>query len=275
VLSVLGIDAAWTVNRQSGIALVSRGSTGSWQCLCVAPSYASFLTAAKGVRISSWDTPVLSKEPPDVGCILEAASSLLSGNMVDVVTIDMPVSCKQIKTRRPADNAISKAFGAAKCSTHSPTPDRPGTYGARLTNAFNHAGFSVATTDTKSGTLLHLVEVYPHPALLRLCGAENRLEYKVGKSRKYWPQTDLRGRISNLLTVYHRILDALGAEIKDINLPLPTADSCLTLASLKCYEDAIDALVCAWVGCQYVDGRATAFGDDTAAIWIPNPGPIG
>ena len=231
-----------------------------------------FLAAAKGDRIS-WDATPAPIGPPDIESILSAASSLLGGCKVDTVTIDMPVSRKQIKERRPADNAISAAFGAAYCGTHSPTPVRPGTYGETLTQVFRAARFHVATTNTKPGRLSRLVEVYPHPALLRLCGAETRLEYKVGKSRKYWPQTDLCGRIANLLTVHRRILDALGAEIKDINLPLPTADSCRTLASLKCYEDAIDALVCAWVGCQYVDGRAIAFGDAAAAIWVPHARP--
>ena len=51
---------------------------------------------------------------------------------------------------------------------------------------------------------------------------------------------------------------------------LPGPNSCKTLAGLKSYEDALDALVCAWVGTEYLAGRATAYGDCDAAIWVPN-----
>ncbi len=40
-------------------------------------------------------------------------------------------------------------------------------------------------------------------------------------------------------------------------------------ARLKRYEDALDALVRAWVGIEYLAGRTRAFGDADAAIWTP------
>jgi hypothetical protein len=36
MLSVLGIDAAWTAGQPSGVALVAKGDTGVWRCLCIA-----------------------------------------------------------------------------------------------------------------------------------------------------------------------------------------------------------------------------------------------
>ncbi len=62
------------------------------------------------------------------------------------------------------------------------------------------------------------------------------------------------------------IRDALSAEIDGIDLPIP--DAC-TKARAKRHEDALDALVCAWVGARDVEGRATPYGDETAAIWCP------
>jgi predicted RNase H-like nuclease len=41
------------------------------------------------------------------------------------------------------------------------------------------------------------------------------------------------------------------------------------LSRFKTYEDALDALVSAWVGMKYLEGNATPYGDSTAAIWIP------
>ena len=37
----------------------------------------------------------------------------------------------------------------------------------------------------------------------------------------------------------------------------------------KVYEDGLDAVVCAWVGSEYVEARAEPFGDAKAAIWVP------
>jgi predicted RNase H-like nuclease len=38
---------------------------------------------------------------------------------------------------------------------------------------------------------------------------------------------------------------------------------------MKPIEDKIDALVCAWVGIQVLDGKAEPIGDESAAIWLP------
>jgi len=269
MVSVLGIDAAWTTSQPSGVALVARAALGAWRCLSVSPSYSAFLRAADGETIP-WDIPQCKGAAPDVRLILAAASRLLGGHSVGVVTIDMPVSRIPITRRREADNRISAEFGAAGCGTHSPTSARPGVLGADLTGAFSGAGYEVATADDKAGTLARLVEVYPHPALLRLLNEVYRLPCKASKSRKYWPTAGIRERIDKLLKVYRQILTALNAEIEGINLPLPGASSCASLSSLKRFEDALDALVCAWVGCQYVDCRVTPFGDAAAAIWVPD-----
>lgn len=272
MISVLGIDAAWTPGQPSGVALVAKGDTGVWRCLCIAPSYAQFLAAADGAAVS-WDAPRYHGEKADVRRILAGATRLLAGRAVDVVTIDMPVSLAPITARRFGDDAISREFGAAGCGTHTPNANRPGALGAALTADFAVAGYTVATVKDPPGTLARLVEVYPHPALMRLLNETYRLPCKAGKSRKYWPTASVPERIEKLLSVYRRILTALNGKIEDVNLPLPEASSCSNLASLKRYEDALDALVCAWIGCQYIDGRATPFGDATAAIWVPNARP--
>jgi hypothetical protein len=47
VVGVLGIDAAWTENEPSGVALIEN-SQGGWRCVAVTPSYDSFLALAEG-----------------------------------------------------------------------------------------------------------------------------------------------------------------------------------------------------------------------------------
>lgn len=248
---------------------MARDGDGPWRCLGVAPSYELFLQILEG-SVIPWSARTISGGPPDVPRLLAAAARLLGGAPVTVVAIDMPVSRVAITGRRTADNAVSRAFGAAGCGTHSPTPARPGALGASLTTAFKCAGYPVSAAGDSVGTPDRLLEVYPHPALLRLMGEERRLAYKTGKSGTYWPGTSVRVRMGRLLAIHNRILGALGDWIRDIPLSLPTPPACPNLAALKRYEDALDALVCAWVGCRYLDGDVTAYGDDDAAIWIPN-----
>ena len=268
MVSVLGIDAAWTAQQPSGVALVAKDRTETWRCLCVAPSYAAFLNAAEGLAIQ-WNATQCAGDQPDVSRILGAAKRLLGGSRVDVVAIDMPVARKAITGRRAADNQISRKFGKAHCGTHSPNSVRPGSLGANVTAAFACSGYAVATAADNAGTLARLVEVYPHPALLRLLNAERRLKYKVSKARRYWPTFTVHDRICELLYVYAQILEALNREIDGICLPLPAAASRPSLSFLKRYEDALDAVVCAWVGCCYINEQAEAYGDHNAAIWIP------
>jgi len=42
-----------------------------------------------------------------------------------------------------------------------------------------------------------------------------------------------------------------------------------TLTSLKSVEDMLDALICAWIGIEHLEGRTVGLGDATAAIWVP------
>ena len=38
---------------------------------------------------------------------------------------------------------------------------------------------------------------------------------------------------------------------------------------VKAYEDALDAIICAWVAICGLEGRAAPFGDENSSIWIP------
>jgi len=265
---VLGIDAAWTVVQPSGVAVIARTAIdGSWRCLGLAPSYASFRDLAAG-RPVDWMTGVV--EQPVTPLEILDSTCTLAGRMPTVVAVDMPVASIRISGRRPADDALSKAFGARGCSTHTPSTSRPGAVGERFTRVVGEAGYSVATTTARAGQPLCLIEVYPHPALLALLDADYRIPYKVSKARKLWPGKSVEERIGLVLRSLARILDALEQRIDGIGLQLPEAAEVPSLSFLKRYEDAIDALVCAWVGIEYLEGRAVAFGDECSAIWVPN-----
>jgi predicted RNase H-like nuclease len=266
--SVLGIDPAWTVHEPSGVALI-RQAQASWDCLGLAPSYSQFLALADGEPVD-WSSPTVGTEP-DVHALLDAAQRLLGGASVDLVTIDMPVATTAIVGRRAADSAISLAFGGRGCAAHSPSPFRPGAISDNLRAAFAEHGYQLATSEVPVGQIPALAEVYPHPALLVLLNAQYRVPYKISRSPRYWPAAFPTERRRKLVEAWQEIRVALDRTISGADLPLPTSGLVDQFgnARLKRYEDALDALVCAWVGTQYLQGLCTYYGDDAAAIWTP------
>src|SRR5258706_12272244 len=114
--AVLGIDAAWTLTKPSGVALVVEAGT-TWNLVALEPSYQHFHTLAAG------DTSLEvrpSGSRPDAKALL-ASSATLCGVPVDLVAIDMPLAHGPIRGRRNSDNAVSRAYGARKCGTHTPS----------------------------------------------------------------------------------------------------------------------------------------------------------
>jgi predicted RNase H-like nuclease len=105
-----------------------------------------------------------------------------------------------------------------------------------------------------------------------LLGASYRVKYKASKLRRYWPKESPSARMVMLLDIWAKIIAALSERIDGIRLDLPKPESGCTLGKLKRFEDAIDALICAWVAVEYLEGRACPYGDETAAIWVPTSG---
>jgi predicted RNase H-like nuclease len=263
---ILGIDAAWTKAQPSGLALVA-GKSKAWRCLCVAPSYERFIACASGATID-WDTPRFAGTAPDIDRLLSAARAL-AGTEPTVIAVDMPMADVAFSGRRAADQAISEVYGAVGCSTHSPTCERPGRLGVDFTEALRRAGYPLATC-AMSFEGKRAIEVFPHPALLVLLGRNYRVPYKVSKSTKYWKDAPIQNRIVNLLAEFHSIKVALERHFGPTDIDLP-ATSGTKLAHLKRYEDALDALSCAWVATRCIEGTAAAYGDETSAIWVPQP----
>jgi predicted RNase H-like nuclease len=260
-LIVLGIDAAWTIAQPSGVALAGR-SAAHWEVIAVAPSYLDFMAIAKGTG------PVGGKptgSAPKAAELLNA-SEQLAGATVNLVAIDMPLSRKQIVTRRSADNAVSRAYGGRKCGTHTPSITRPGKISDDLRAEFENAGYQLCTEQIASPGL---IEVYPHPALVELTGAPERLPYKAGKVRAYWRDMTPPARRLKLFEQWQSIGEHLDAKLSGALAAIPSVGAHSSGADLKACEDIIDAIVCAWIAATALDGKATPFGDADSAIWIP------
>lgn len=259
---VLGIDAAWTAGQPSGVAL-ARGRGGRWECVALAPSYGSFLALA---AISP--APVDWGARPEAGvpdcAALHAAAIRLAGAAPAVIAIDMPLATRPIRGRRAADDAIASAYAARGLGAHSPSEDRPGPIADRMRRGFGALGYRVATTSTRPGAPGALIEVFPHAAAIALLGAPYRVPYKLARVRQYWPDRSPELRRRALLARWSALRRALAAQIDGGALRVPSAGP---LAALKRYEDALDALLCAWSATEYLSGKLRAYGDATGAVW--------
>lgn len=260
--SVLGIDAAWTQKQPSGVALISDDPNGGWCLVHAAPSYRSFIARAAGPG----DAEARPSGSPPVAAELLNAARLIGGESVGVVAIDMPLARSPIASRRVSDNAVSKAYGGRKCGTHTPNLERPGLISDRLRSGFEAAGYPLRTRRFEGHGL---IEVYPHPALVELAQARERLPYKAGKLRTYWPDAPPIVRKNRLREQWSEIVRLLETEVAGVAAALPLPGPEATGVQLKAFEDMLDAVVCAWVGACALETRATPFGDDDSAIWIP------
>jgi predicted RNase H-like nuclease len=137
--------------------------------------------------------------------------------------------------------------------------------------AFEEAGYPLRTFDAASAPTKALIEVYPHPALIEFLKAPRRLEYKVAKASKYWPNLSPAARCDNLCEVWRRIVDALERRIEGVRAALPPPRADARGWRLKAYDDKLDAVVCASIAIACLDGKASGWGDADSAIWIPTP----
>lgn len=259
--AVLGIDAAWTLTQPSGVALAVETKDG-WQMVAAEPSYDHFLALAdRSVGLGTKP----SGSAPDAAQLVRAAEEL-TGSRVVLVAIDMPLSRSPIASRRTADNEVSRAYGARKCSTHTPSTTRPGPISDNLRAGFEAAGFRLCTTLIEEPGL---IEVYPHPALVELTGARARLPYKLAKTRTYWKDLSPGDRKKQLIAVWAEIANALNSHVTGSADKMAVVHSSSAGFEFKAAEDCLDAMVCAWVAIEALNGLCKPFGDKDAAIWIP------
>ena len=257
---VLGIDAAWTAAQPSGCALVVETETG-WRLVSCAASYDQFAAAGTGRPADLRARGSI----PDVTSLTDACVRA-TGRRPDLVAIDMPLALVPITSRRVSDQAVSRHYGGRGSGTHTPNATRPGPIGDAVRAAFASIGYPLLVDRV---TCPGLMEVYPHPALIELASAPRRLPYKIQKTARYWPGLPVARRRENLLAVWADVVSLLDARISGVATGLPPPTTGAPTATLKSYEDMLDAVVCAWVGTRALAGQATPFGDKESAIWIP------
>jgi len=276
---VLGIDAAWTPRNPSGIALVAVAAGHIPELLRVARACGEF-TSGRKIGRNDWLNPPPSEELLSVSGILDATRRY-TGTQPNVIVLDIPLSPLPIRGRRPADNAVSTMYGSRWAGTHTPSTKRFGYVSATLFQQLSRSGYHWmnATEHVQlNRQIRYFLETYPHPVILEMLGLEKRLCYKVAKRQKYWPNLTPDERWKNIASVLDRLHSALASRIGGLADRVPKACAILDAmpkskgAVFKGIEDALDAVVCASVGCEFLAGHAFAFGDQYSAIWVPHPG---
>ncbi len=271
--AVLGIDAAWVAKNSSGVALIRRDEAGKWEYVAAAPSCKSFIELLEGHTVNWSKVPAGGRIGPND--LLKVIAKRRPDMDVKVIPVDIPVGKQPVIGKRPCDVAMSKAFRSKWAGPYYPRKDWPGAVSHNLMADLKSEGYPLATCceceDGRGVQGKRTIEVYPHPAIVRLLDLEVRLEYKVDKSRKYWPDLSLAERRNRLSANFRKLHGGLSKEINGLPDSLIPDDAFLSgKRSLKCFEDTLDSLVCAWVGACYLDGDAECYGDADAAIWVPN-----
>jgi predicted RNase H-like nuclease len=278
---IVGIDAAWTARHPSGVALVRVPTRDKPRLLRIARSYEEFCSIPPNERID-WKTTVRGS-PPDIPALL-ATCEKITGEMPQVIALDIPLGARPITGRRTADNMVTRLYSNRRAGTHSPNAQRPGLISRMIFQQLTTCGFTWLHAETsmfshkfsrREKRNHHVfIEAYPHPAIIELLNLTERLKYKVSKRQKYWPAGDRRTRWAAVAQQLDRLRAGLAERIHGIEKWMPSAQSFVKTeraSRLKGYEDAIDAVVCAWIGCEFLAGRCVAYGDAESAIWLPRP----
>ncbi len=271
---VLGVDAAWTAHHPAGVALVKIPQRNRPRLLRVARSYEEFCQMADNQEID-WPTKVHGSEP-NIPALL-AVCERIAGAMPNVIALDIPIGPQLITRRRAADRMVTSAYITRKAGTHSPTATRPGPISKMLFEQLLACGFEwlhAKAAFSRNKNFRVFIEAYPHPAIIELLNLEERLKYKVSKLQKYWPNFNRNERWAAVAQNLTRLRAALDKRLAGVADWLPSAKSLIKngpASRLKGYEDALDAIVCAWIGCEFLAGRCAAYGDEKSAIWLPRP----
>lgn len=271
---VLGVDAAWTAHHPAGVALVKIPKRDEPRLLRVARSYEEFYKMDNNDGID-WSTKVHGSEP-NIPALL-AVCEKIAGAVPNVIALDIPIGPQFITGRRAADKMVTSAYISRKAGTHSPTAKRPGPISRMLFEQLSACGFEwlhANTTISRNKNPRVFIEAYPHPAIIELLGLDERLKYKVSKLQKYWPDLEVNKRRMAVAQNLARLRTALDKRIAAVADWLPSAKSFIKngpIVRLKGYEDALDAIVCAWIGCEFLAGQCVAYGNEDSAIWLPRP----
>jgi predicted RNase H-like nuclease len=207
----LGLDLAWSEGNPSGLAaLDERGR---------------LLDVRADVR--------------DDAAILTWMRAWLGG--CGIIGIDMPTIVRNADGVRPCERALGAVFRRAHAAPHPANLRRfpDGGRARRLIDALRPAGVVEALDVRPRDPRTVALEIFPHPAHVRLFALERIFEYK--KKARPWPA---------VLAEWSRYRAAL-ATLADADPPLllgAAIPHAVGASGYKRWDDTLDAISCAYVG---------------------------
>ncbi|MEO0454551.1 MAG: DUF429 domain-containing protein [Verrucomicrobiota bacterium] len=241
---IAGIDLAWGYRNPDGICLIEQASSGEWE---VRDWFLSLGTEALIYRCQQWKQEAKEK-------------GKRKGKIW--LMVDAPLLCLNQKGRRPVDGECQKVFRIYEAGPHPVNTSMPSVQRAlRFSRLMRKEGW-IVDWDPKGQH--QMMEVFPHPALVRFLGLKKSIKYKRGsREEKNLAFADLQKKLKRFtakhLPVIHEQATAMGFWSSSWN---------------KGLEDQLDALICAMVGWhhyEYGGERSQILGNQTEGfILVPD-----
>lgn len=207
---------------------------------------------------------------------LQGVTRIIRDNLActTVVAVDASLIVANEAGQRPCERAIGASFGRCGASCHSTNRCRPHfDSGERLVRSlaaqrFEH-GLPLSRVKRQHGHWV--LEVYPHPAMLRLFGLQRILKYKKGRLDERRAGLErLQGHLQRLVTAGRGLKSS---ERLEALLRVKPAER--RGQGLKELEDLLDAVLCAflaWHTWRWGEEQNEVFGDlATGYIVVPGP----
>lgn len=218
--SFIGIDLAWSDKNPSGVAAIRDGR---------------LVACTGGLRKMSE--------------IVDFVGDHLSRRNGSIVAVDAPLRVPNETGIRACDRALSadwRRYQAGAYPANRKLLERDGVVrGEALTAALSERFKFYESDVIPRRTKARLVcEVYPHPALVSLFGLDRTLKYKRGRGRSFeerWSEFDRYRKLLRKLRKADPRLRGTRRLLKS------TQVYGLRGAALQAYEDALDAITCAYI----------------------------
>lgn len=193
--------------------------------------------------------------------LLETVDGYCTTDTQVLIALDAPTLCQNTTGSRPVDKECNQHFRKYEAGCHPVNLNlcaRP----LELAETLEGRGF-LHTWKTEESRIL--MEVYPHPAMIRFFQLEKTIKYK-------------RGTVAQKKSAFqeYQALFSEWLEKEWSPLPLPsTFTDALSEPWSKETEDILDAHLCAFIGLWHLKGKGSqVLGDDqTGFMVIPNPAP--
>ena len=178
-------------------------------------------------------------------------AEFVRGNCGDagcIVAIDAPTHVPNQTGQRPCEAQCRALYGRYEAGPH---PANRSLYGGdirgeTLVAALAGDGFLHDPSPPARGER-RVMEVFPHPAHVALFGLPKTLKYKAKPGRSLQARLAEFERYASLLRSLSGYDPSLRIEDEILDGPQPPAP-----AALKRYEDALDALTCAYLAAYYL-----------------------